>query len=144
MTPDEYVASLQEDRRNAVEAIRAAVNKNLPKGFSESTSYGMMGWVVPYDLYPSGYHTDGQPLPYMGLGSRKNYISLYCMSLYASKELHDWFVSEWPKHAKKKLNMGKSCINLKVDDIPFELIGQLAAKLTPKDWIEIYEKNMKR
>ena len=144
MTPDEYVASLPDDRKGAVQAIREVVNKNLPKGFKETTSYGIMGWVVPHELYPSGYHCDGQPLPYMGLGSRKNYISLYSMSVYADGPLRDWFVAEWPKHAKKKLNMGKSCINLKVDDIPLKLIGQLASKLTPKQWIEIYENTMKR
>ena len=41
--------------------------------------------------------------------------------------------------------MGKSCIRFKIfNEIPYELIGILSTKMTVKDWIDIYEKNIKR
>jgi len=106
----------------------------------------MLGYVVPHSVYPDGYHCDPkQPLPFMGLASQKNFISFYHMGLYADKKLMDWFTKEYPKHAKSKLDMGKSCIRFKkMDDIPFKLIGELVKKMSAKDWISLYEKNLKK
>ena len=141
-TPDEYIASLPEDRRESVSAIREAVNKNLPKGFKECIAYGMIGWVVPLETYPAGYHCNPKlPLGFMNLASQKNYISLHSLCLYGSTEQLDWFEKEWPKHSSRKLDMGKGCIRFKhMDDIPLDLIGKLAKRVTPKQWIETYEK----
>ena len=143
-TPDEYIASLPDDRREIVTAMRKVINDNLPAGFMETSSYGI-GWVVPHSLYPPGYHCDPkQPLGFMGLASQKNYISLYSMCLYGANKHLEWFQNEWPKYSKKKLNMGKSCIRFsKPDDVPLDLIGKLAARVTPQQWIEIYEKALK-
>lgn len=145
-TVDAYVASLPDDRREAVEKIRDAVNKNLPKGFEECMLSGMINWVVPLETYPAGYHCDpANPLGYMGLASQKNYIALYSMCLYGAKKELEWFQKEWPKHTLQKLDMGKSCIRFKkTDGIPYELIGKLAARVTPAKWIDIYEKALKR
>ena len=56
-----------------------------------------------------------------------------------------WFKKEWPKHVSTKLDMGKSCIRFKnPDKIPFELIAELCQKMTPDEWIKVYEKNVKR
>lgn len=145
-TPDEYVASLPEDRRQAISEIRDTVNRNLPKGFKECMLSGMINWVVPHELYPAGYHCDpSNPLGYMGLASQKNHIALYSMCLYGDGKLLDWFREEWPKHSKKKLDMGKSCIRFKkAEDVPLKLIAELARKVTPEQWVEIYEKAMKR
>ncbi len=145
-TPDEYIASLADDRRQIVSEIRDTVNRNLPKGFKECMLSGMINWVVPHELYPAGYHCDpSHPLGYMGLASQKNYIALYSMCLYGNVKLLDWFLEEWPKHSKKKLDMGKSCIRLKkAEDVPLKLIGELASKVTPEQWMDIYEKAMKR
>lgn len=145
MTPDEYVASLPEERRAPVSAIRSAINSNLPKGFKEIVGYGI-NWVVPHELYPAGYHCNPEhPLGYMGLASQKQYISLYDMCLYGGADHLEWFRQEWPQHTSRKLDMGKSCIRFKkFDDLPLELIGKLAAKATPEQWIEIYERAMKR
>ena len=108
--------------------------------------YGMMGWDVPHSLDPAGYHCDPkQPLPFMGLASQKNSINLYHMGIYADPKLLKWFTDSFAKVSKQKLDMGKSCIRFKKPEhIPFELIGELAAKMTPKDWIELYEKNLKK
>jgi hypothetical protein len=145
-TPDEYIAELPEDRISAVAAIRAAVNDNLPKGFKETIAYGMIGWVVPHELYPPGYHCDPKlPLGYMNLASQKGHVALYSMCLYGGGKQLDWFQSEWPKHTSYKLDMGKSCIRFKkFDDLPLGLIGELASKLTPQQWIDIYESMLDR
>jgi|ERR1043166_1149455 hypothetical protein len=143
-TPDEYIDSLPDDRRQAVAAIREAINKNIPKGFRESIAYGMLSWSVPHEIYPPGYHCDPKlPLGLMGLASQKNYISFYHMGLYAGAWL-DWFQTEWPKHTTRKLDMGKCCVRFKKpDDIPIKLIGQLASKMTPQQWVATYEKALK-
>ncbi|MFI5161298.1 MAG: DUF1801 domain-containing protein [Sphingobacteriales bacterium] len=140
-TPDEYVASLPPDRKEAISKLRDAILNNLPEGFEETIGYGMLGYVVPHSLYPKGYHCDPKvPLPYMNLGSQKNFVALHAMCVYGNSNLHDWFVAEYPKYSKAKLDMGKACIRFKkMDDIPYELVGQLAAKMTVQQWIDICE-----
>jgi hypothetical protein len=139
--PHEYIESLAEDRKEAILKIREAIFQNLPKGFEEVMNYGMLGYVVPHSIYPNGYHCDPKlPLPFMGLASQKNNISFYHMGIYAEPQLFDWFISEYPKHVKSKLDMGKSCIRFKkMNEIPYALIGELAGKLTTEKWIELYE-----
>lgn len=145
-TPDEYIESLPADRKAAIQELRKVIVKNLPKGFKEEMGYGMMGYVVPHTLYPAGYHCDPkQPLPFLGMASQKNFIAVYHMGIYADPKLLKWFTDEFAKASKTKLDMGKSCIRFKKPEhIPYELIGKLASKMTPKEWIEMYEKNFKR
>lgn len=140
-TPEDYINSLPEDRKSHVEKLRNVIIKNLPKGFSEGMGYGMLGYVVPHSIYPKGYHCKpSDPLPFIGMASQKNSINFYHMGIYANKELHDWFVSEYPKHSTRKLDMGKSCIRFKkFEDIPFDLIGELVTKVSVEDWIATYE-----
>jgi uncharacterized protein YdhG (YjbR/CyaY superfamily) len=142
----EYLESLPDDRKQAMVKLRDAILKNLPEGFQEGMSYGMMGWAVPHSTYPQGYHCDPkQPLPFLGMASQKNFIAVYHMGVYADKELYDWFVSEYPKYVKTKLDMGKSCIRFKkMETIPYELIGELASKMTVQQWIDLYESAFKR
>jgi len=101
----------------------------------------MLGWSVPHKLYPAGYHCKPEdPLPFLSIASQKNFIAVYHMGIYANPKLLKWFVSEFPKHSKSKLDMGKSCIRFKkMEDIPFKLIGELASKMTVKEWIDMYE-----
>ncbi len=145
-TPEEYLASLPEDRKTAMTELRGAVVKNLPKGFKEGMGYGMLGYSVPHSKYPNGYHCDPkQPLPFMGMASQKNFIAVYHMGIYCDPKLLKWFTDEFPKHSKTKLDMGKSCIRFKKpDQIPFKLIGELASKLSPDKWIEMYEKGLNK
>ena len=140
-TPDEYFSALPDDRKQAMTQLRKVILKNLPKGFTEGMGYGMVCYAVPHSLYPAGYHCDPkQPLPFMSLASQKNFIALHHMGIYASPALLDWFTTEYPKHSKTKLDMGKGCIRFKkMDQIPFALIGELVSKMTPKQWIETYE-----
>lgn len=145
-TPEAYIAELPDDRQKAISELRNVILKNLPKGFSEGMGYGMLGYFVPHSLYPAGYHCDPKlPLPFLSLASQKNYISLYHMGLYDEGDLLDWFKTQWQTVSKKKLDMGKCCIRFKKpEDIPMELIGELCTKITPQDWIGIYEKNYKK
>lgn len=144
-TVDEYISKLPQERQEAIKKLREIINKNIPKGFHEEISYGGIGWVVPHSIYPDGYHCDPKlPLPFMGLMSQKNFISLYHMGIYSDEKLKTWFEKEYKATCKTKLDMGKSCIRLKkIDDIPYDLIGQLASKMTPQEWINIYEEKIK-
>jgi len=144
-TPNEYMESLPEDRKAAMTRLRNVIKKNLPKGFKEAMGYGNLGWVVPHSTYPAGYHCDPrQPLPFLGIASQKNFIAVYHMGIHADPKLLKWFTTEYPKHSKTKLDMGKSCIRFKKpDQIPFDLIGELASKMTPQDWIARYESEVK-
>ncbi len=141
-TVDQYISELPEDRQKAIKELRKQVKKNIPKGFKEQMSYGMIGWVVPHSLYPPGYHcTPELPLPFMNIASQKNFIAVYHMGIYGDPKLLKWFNDEYTKAGFKKLDMGKSCMRFKKpEQIPFELIGKLAARITPEQWIERYEK----
>jgi len=144
-TIDAYLAELPEERQDAIVKLRTVIKKNLPKGFKEVMSYGMIGYVVPHSLYPAGYHcTPELPLPFLNIASQKNFIAVYHMGIYADPALLKWFTDEYTKAATVKLDMGKSCIRFKNPaNIPYELIGKLAGKMTPEEWITVYEKNYK-
>ncbi len=145
-TPDQYLEQLPEERKKTFEQLRSTILENLPDGFTETLSYGMIAFVVPHSLYPNGYHCDPkQPLPFISISSQKNFIALYHMGLYADPELIEWFTTEYSKHCKTKLDMGKSCIRFKKPDhVPLELIGELCGKMTTDRWIDLYENTVKR
>ncbi|MDG1434001.1 MAG: DUF1801 domain-containing protein [Saprospiraceae bacterium] len=142
---DDYINKLDEDRQRAITKMREVIKKNLPKGFQEVLNYNMPAFVVPHKLYPNGYHCDPKlPLPFISFASQKNFIALYHMGIYANPALHKWLVEEYPKHCKRKLDMGKSCIRFKkIEEIPFGLIAELCKKISPKDWIDLYETHVK-
>ena len=142
----DYLSKVPEERKEAFTKLFETISKNLPKGFQTNLSYGMIGWSVPLETFPAGYHcSPGTPLPFINLASQKNFIALYHMGIYANDELLNWFVEEYPKHSRRKLDMGKSCIRFKKpDEIPFDLIAELCKKMSPKDWISIYEKMLNR
>lgn len=145
-SPEDYIDQIPEERQETAKKLRKVINSNLPKGFEEGIQYGMIGYYVPHSIYPDGYHcTPEEPLPFMCFASQKNSINLYHSGIYAVPEIHDWFVKEYPKHCSRKLDMGKSCVRFKkIDEIPFELIGELCTKMTVQDWIDVYESNIKK
>ncbi len=144
-TITDYINELPEDRREVIKKLRNIIKKNLPEGFEEVISYGMIGYVVPHRLYPKGYHVDpALPLPFINLASQKNNIALYHMGLYGDQKLLEWFTKEWKQAEVGRLDMGKSCIRFnKPEHIPFELIGKLAGKISVDSWIKTYKKNRK-
>lgn len=144
--PNEYISLLPADRQEPMQRLREVIRDHLPDGFEETIGYGMIGYVVPHSRYPQGYHCDPkQPLPFINIASQKNYIALYHSGIYANPELQKWFVEAYGKEVAGKLDMGKSCIRFKKPElIPFRLIGDLCEKVTVDDWIETYEKAIKR
>ena len=145
-SPNDYISKLPKDRQEVVSELRKVVLDNLPKGFSEEMSYGMIGYVVPHSIYPDGYHCDPKlPLPFLSIASQKNFVAFYHMGIYSNEKLLDWFVKEYPNHSNYKLDMGKSCIRFKrMNDIPYELIGELVRRISVDNWIQTYETAIKR
>jgi hypothetical protein len=145
-TVDQYIDQIPEERKGSLKKLRKTIKENIPNGFEEGINYNMIGFYVPHSIYPDGYHCDTKlPLPFMNIASQKNFIALYHMGLYSDKKLMEWFVSEYPKHCKNKLDMGKSCVRFKkINDIPYDLIATLCQKITVDDWIKTYESNIKR
>ena len=135
-TVDEYLKGLPEDRRKAISAVRKVILDNLPKGYQECMSYGMIGYVVPHSIYPKGYHCDPKlPLPLANLGSQKNHMALHLMTVYGDANTEQWFHKAW-KAAGKKLDMGKACVRFKrLDDVPLEVVGQVIARTPVADYI---------
>lgn len=140
-TPEEYTSEVPEHQQQAFLQLRKTIVENLPEGYEEQMSYGMIGYVVPFSIYPEGYHVKPKvPLPLLNLAAQKNYIAIYHMGIYADKELLNWFTEEYPKHSKLKLDMGKGCIRFKKpDQIPYALIGELVKKIKPDEWVKLYE-----
>jgi len=141
-----YLKEIPETKRLYFEKLRITIIQNIPAGFKEQMSYSMIGYIVPHSIYPNGYHCNPKlPLPFVNIASQKKFMVLYHMGLYANKELLNWFVNQYPNYSKYKLDMGKSCIRFKkYEDIPMELIGKLMKKITVKEWINIYEKEIKK
>ena len=145
-TPQQYLDELPEDRKEPIRKLRQQILNNMPTGMEETMNYGMLGYVIPHSVYPDGYHCNPkQPLPFMNLASQKSFVAVYSMTIYAKKDLLEWFTSEYAKRCKYKLDMGKSCIRFKrIDGIPYDLIGELTAKVSTEEWIQIYENAYKK
>jgi uncharacterized protein YdhG (YjbR/CyaY superfamily) len=143
---DQYIAEAPQERQVALQKLRATILTHLPEGFEEMMSYGMVGYVVPHSLYPAGYHCSPElPLPFISFASQKNSINFYHMGIYADESLYNWFLAEYAKFSKKKLDIGKSCMRFKKpEDIPFDLIGELVTKISVQDWIATYESKFKK
>ena len=141
---ENYLKNIPAERAVAFNTLVKVIHENIPKGFENSFQYGMISYVVPHSIYPEGYHVNPKtPLPFVSIANQKNFIALYHMGIYAEQPILDWFVNEYPKHCKRKLDMGKSCIRFKkTDEIPFELIKELITKMSCEEWINIYESNI--
>jgi uncharacterized protein YdhG (YjbR/CyaY superfamily) len=144
-TVEAYLQELEPDRRKTIAKIRAEILKNLPAGFEETMTYGMIGYVVPKSIYPEGYHCDPKtPLPFLSLASQKNYISFYHMALQLLPDLESWFRAELLKIGQK-VEIGKACIRFKkTEQIPSFLIGEMVSKVTLDEWIRLYEINLRK
>ncbi len=135
-TVDEYLASLPDDRREAISAVRKTILAHLPKGYEEGMQYGMIGYFVPHSLYPKGYHCDPkQPLNYACLGNQKNHMALYLMCCYGDTATEQWFREAYAKSGKK-LDMGKACLRFKkLEDVALDVVGEVIARVKPMDYV---------
>lgn len=145
-TVEDYLEQLPAERKVAMTNLRRTISVSLPEGFKEVMASGMISYVVPLSMYPDGYHCNPKmPLGFISIVSQKNFISLHHLGIYVDPELLKWFSDEYAKVSKTKLDMGKGCIRFKKpDQIPFELIAELASKISPQKWIEIYESHLKK
>ena len=131
-----------EGRRETVAAVRQIILDNLPDGYQEIVSWGMIGYGIPLDRYPNTYNK--QPLSYIALASHKSYISLYLMSVYGDPQQEAWLKAAFAE-AGKKLDMGKSCLHFrKLDDLPLDVIAEVVASTPPNEYIVRYEASRKR
>lgn len=141
-TVDEYLASLPEDRMEAISKVRQVILENLPEGYEEGMQYGMIGYYVPLEDYPETYN--GQPLGVIALASQKNYMSLYLMAVYGDSRREKAFVKRY-KASGKKLDMGKSCVRFKtLDDLPLDLVADTVAAMPVEMFIGEYEESRKQ
>ena len=140
-TVQEYLKELPADRREAINAVRGAILANLPKGYEECMSYGMIGYVVPHSIYPKGYQCNPKlPLPFVNLGSQKNHMALHLMCCYSDPKLKAWFEKAW-KDTGKKFDMGGGCVRFKkLEDVPLKVIGDLVASMPVDAYIRRIEK----
>lgn len=145
-SPDQYIKQIPEERKERFSQLRVTILNNLPKGFEEAMQYNMISYVVPHKLYPKGYHCDpDQALPFISIASQKNFIAMYHMGLYADPKLLEWFTKQYALFGKTKPDMGKSCVRFKKPEaIPFSLIAQLVAKISPLEWVRLYELNLRK
>ncbi|MEM7627060.1 MAG: DUF1801 domain-containing protein [Planctomycetota bacterium] len=141
----QYLSELPDERRAIISAVRDTILRHLPRGYEETMSYGMIGYVVPHTLYPSGYHCNPElPLPYAHLASQKNHRALYLMCIYADEGHAAWFRQAWLT-AGKRLDMGKSCVRFKkLEDVPLDVVGQAVARVPVEDFVTFYEKQTRR
>jgi hypothetical protein len=139
-TVDQYLASLPEDRRAAISAVRNVILENLDEGYEEGMQYGMIGYYVPHKVFPAGYHCDPkQPLPFASLASQKSHMAVYLMCVYGQPEHEKWFREAWAKTGKK-LDMGKSCVRFKkLEDVALDVIGEAIRRAPAKAYIAHYE-----
>ena len=144
-TIEDYFNEIPEERKEVFRKLRDTIANNIPEGFVEQMSYGMIGYIVPHSTYPSGYHCNPKlPLPFINIASQKNFIALYHMGIYVNPKLMDWFVAEYPKYSNQKLDIGKGSIRFKkFDQIPFDLIAELVQKIAVEEWINCYESQIK-
>ena len=142
----DILSNIPSERAEHFNQLHDVIVKNLPNGFEAAISYGGLGYVIPHTLYPAGYHCKPiEPLPFAGISSQKNSINFYHMGMYSDPLLYEWFVTEYPKHSKQKLDMGKSCVRFKnPDEIPYKLIGELMRKMSAQEWINLYESKIKK
>ncbi len=140
----EYLASLPDDRRNALESLRKVFAANMDPLFEEGMQYGMIGYFLPHRVYPAGYHCDPrQPLSFAGLASQKNHLSIYLMCLYSESADLKWFSAEWAKSGHK-LDMGRCCVRFRrIEDVPLDVVAGLLRRVTAKAYVEHYEANIR-
>lgn len=136
---DEYLNALPSDRCAVVSAVRDVVRRNLPNGYEESASYGMICYNIPLERYPDTYN--GQPLCYAAIAAQKKHYAIYLMCVYGSPELARWMADGFAR-AGKKLDMGKSCVRFRsLDALPLDVIGDVIARVPPAEYIAMYERS---
>jgi uncharacterized protein YdhG (YjbR/CyaY superfamily) len=133
-TVEEYLASLSEDRRAALEAVRGKILENLPDGYDEVMNWGMITYEVPLETCPDTYN--GKPLMYAALGSQKDHMAVYLTGIYMDEGAREEFEARY-RDTGKRMDMGKSCVRFrKLEDLPLPLIGEAIGQIPADEFVE--------
>jgi uncharacterized protein YdhG (YjbR/CyaY superfamily) len=132
-TVDEYLASLPEDHRQVVAALREVVLRNLPAGFQESMTWGVPTYEVPLARYPDTYN--GKPLGFAAVAARKNYFTLHLVHVYADPAVAAALREGFARRGRR-LDMGKGCVRFKrLEDLPLDVIADIIAGTSLDDYV---------
>ena len=139
-TPEEFIAGLPAERVAAVTALREVIRKNLQSGFEEGMQYGGIGYFVPHCVFPAGYHCNpNEPLPFLCLTNAKGHIALHAFGLYCLPDEKSRFLAAHDD-AGKKIDVGAGCIRYKkFDDIAFDAIGEMVARISSAEFVRQYQ-----
>jgi hypothetical protein len=142
LTVHQWLASVPAERKDAINAVRDAVNERLPRGYEETVDWGMLAWVVPLATLPNTHN--GHPLMLAALGAHTKRMTLYLMSVYGDPKLRRGFEIAY-KRTGKKLDMGGSCVHFKrLDDLPLDVVGDTIARVAVDQYVERYESSRAR
>jgi hypothetical protein len=137
LTVNQWLASVPAERKDAINAVRDAVNRHLPQGYEETVDWGMLAWVVPLATLPNTYN--GHPLMLAALGAHTKVMTIYLMTVYRDPKLRKEFETAYKK-AGKKLDMGGCCVHFKkLDDLPLDVVGNTIARVGVDQYVERYE-----
>ena len=89
LTVKQWLASVPAERKDAINAVRDAVNEHLPPGYEETVDWGMLAWVVPLATLPNTHN--GRPLMLAALGAHKKLMTVYLMNVYDDPEFRREF-----------------------------------------------------
>ncbi len=141
-TAEEYLAALPEDRRAALELVRATILDRLPAGYEEVMNWGMITYQVPLETFPETYNK--QPLVFAGLASQKNHMAVYLSAIYSNAAARERFESAY-RATGKRFDVGKSCVRFRrMEDLPLDVIGDAIAELPLDAFLESYRKGRER
>ena len=132
----EYINSLPEERKQAIQKVRKVILDNLPNGIEENMNWGMISYEIPLSIHPDTYNK--QPLMFAALASQKNHMAVYLSGIYSYDKLREQFIDDYKKTGKR-MDMGKSCVRFrKVEELPLELVGKAISASSIEDFINIY------
>lgn len=139
LTVDQWLASVPAERRDAIDAVRDAVNAHLPAGYEETVDWGMLAWVVPLATLPDTHN--GRPLMLAALGAHTKRMTIYLMTVYGDPKIRKEFETAYRKSGKK-LDMGGSCVHFKtLDDLPLDVVGNTIARVGLDRYVEHYQRS---
>jgi hypothetical protein len=119
-TPNEYIAMIDEPRRQDIETLHALIQKTVPNLKPRILS-GMIGYGSYLYRYASGREGDWSLI---ALASQKNYISVYVCCTDNGVYLADAYKDKLPK-----ASIGKSCIRFKkLSDIDLAVLTEIIKK----------------
>lgn len=137
LTVSQWLASVPAERKDAIKAVRDAVNEHLPPGYEETVDWGMLAWVVPLATLPNTHN--GHPLTLAALGAHTKLMTLYLMTVYSDPKVRREFQIAYKKTGKK-LDMGGCCVHFKkLDDLPLDVVGDTIARVAVDEYVERYE-----